>query len=63
MNALMVLFEAILVGCAVAFLAIDPKDDFAMNIVLITILVCIVLHVVVNVLFVARGKWLVFNCM
>ena len=48
---------------AIGFFLSALIDNLTATIVLITILVCIVLHMIVNVLFVARGKWLVFNCM
>lgn len=62
MNALMVILEIILVGCAIAFLIIDPKEEVSNNVVLITILVAVVLHMVINILFICRGKWFCFNC-
>lgn len=58
----MLFIEILILGAAIAFLAIDPKEELATNVLLIIIIVGVFIHAAINVLFICRGNWLCFNC-
>lgn len=57
MNILFVLFESVMLICAVAFLLLDPKEPFWNNVLFATLIIALVLHILVNRFAVCRGSW------
>ena len=58
----MLFLEIIILGSAIAFFVVDPSAELPTNILLITVIVAVILHMAINVLFICRGKWFCASC-